>query len=110
MLSFDPNIDAPINEPAQLVKKKFDTIVLDVDTPVPISFGGLSQANIVILKSVGGSSVRARFTSADGTLQSIPFDTYHFTMSMLKPFTAIDLTRTPATPTEVLVFLGEEGS
>lgn len=108
-LSFDPNIDAPINEPLQLGKKKFDTIVLDVDTPVPVAFGGLSQAHVVILKAVGGGSVIARLTSADGALQIVPFDTYMILMSMGKPYTAIDLTRTPTDETEVRVFLGEEG-
>lgn len=106
--SFDPNIDAPINEPVQLIKKRVDTISLDVDTPVNVDLGGLSQAHIVMLKAVGGSSVRVRLTSADGALQSIPFDTYLVLMSMAKPITAIDLTRTPATPTDVRVFLGQE--
>lgn len=109
-LSFDPNIDAPINEPIQLTRKKVDTVVLDVDTPVAVSLGGLTQAHIIILKAVGGTSVRVRITSADGAAQSIPFDTYLVLMSMAKPITAIDLTRTPATLTSVLVFLGEEGS
>ena len=106
--SFDPNIDAPIDEPVQLVRKAVDTIELDVDTAIPINFGGLTDANVVILKAVGGGSVKGRFTSADGTQQAIPFDTFFILMSMTNPITAIDLTRTPATPTTVLVFLGEE--
>lgn len=106
--SFDPNIDAPINEVTQLVRKKFDTITLTVDTPVAVNFGGLTDANIVILKSTGGVKVRARITSADGTQQAIPFDTFLILMSMDVPITAIDLTRLPATETEVRVFLGEE--
>ncbi|MEE9592242.1 MAG: hypothetical protein V3W28_01525 [Thermoplasmata archaeon] len=107
--SFDPNIDAPIDETVQLVKKKFDTIELTVDTPVVVDFGGLTNANVIILKSTGGVKVSARVTSADGTTQAVPFDTYFVLMSMDVPITAIDLTRTPATPTTVRVFLGEEG-
>jgi len=107
--SFDPNIDAPIQETTQLIRKKVDTIDLSVDTPVAVEFGGLDDANITILKAVGGGSVRARITSADGSQQSIPFDTYLILRSMEKPVTAIHLTRTPATPTTVRVFLGQEG-
>ncbi len=106
--SFAPVITTPIDETAQLDLKKIDEIELNVDTAVPISFGGLTDANIVILKAVGGGSVKVRITSADGTQQAIPFDTFFILMSMTNPITAIDLTRTPATPTTVLVFLGEE--
>ena len=108
--SFDPNIDAPINEPVQLVKKKIDTIDLDVDTPVVVGLGGLDRVNIMTLKAVGGSTVTARITSAKGVQQAVPFDTYLILMSMDEPITAIDLIRTPATETQVRVFLGQESS
>ena len=107
--SFDPNIDAPIQEATQLARKYVDTVELGVDTPVALEFGGLDHANVVILKAVGGASVKARYTSADGSQQAVPFDTYVILMSMNKPITAIDLTREPATPTTVRVFLGQEG-
>lgn len=107
-LSFDPNIDALINETVQLERKHIDTIELTVDTPVVVSFGGLTDANIVILKAAAGGVVAARITSAKGATQSIPFDTYLILMSMDEPITAIDLVRTPATATTVRVFLGEE--
>ena len=106
--SFDPNIDAPIDEPAQLAKKRIDEIDLDVDTEVAVAFGGVTNANIVILKAVGGTTVQAHVTSAAGASQIIPFDTYLILMSMATPVTAIGLVRTPATPTTVRVFLGEE--
>ncbi len=106
--SFDPIIDAPINEIIQLTNKVVDSIDLTVDTPVAVGFGGVTNANIVILKSTGGVKVIARLTSADGTLQSVPFDTFLILMSMDVPITAIDLTRLPATATTVRVFLGEE--
>lgn len=107
--SFDPNIDSPIDEAIQLSNKHIDTIDLGVDTPVAVSFGGLTNANIIMLKSTAGVKVRARITSADGTDQAIPFDTFLVLMSMDVPVTAIDLTRLTGTPTQVRVFLGEEG-
>jgi len=108
-LSFVPNVDAPIDETTQLTKKMVDTVTLDVDAPVSVGFGGVANANIVLLKVTYGASVRARITSAAGVEQSIPFDTYLILMSMENPITAIDLTRTPATETEVEVILGEQG-
>ncbi len=106
--SFDANIDAPIDEVADLVRKKFDTITLAVDTAVPVSFGGLTQANVVILKSTAGVKVVVRVTSADGVTQAIPFDTFFILMSMDEPITALDLTRPTGVETDVRVFLGEE--
>lgn len=107
--SFDPNIDAPIDETIQLTKKHIDVISLTVDTPVVVNFGGVTNANIVVLKSTAGVKVRARITSADGTDQAVPFDTFLILMSMDEPITGIDLTREPAVETDVRVFLGEEG-
>jgi hypothetical protein len=104
--SFDPNIDAVIDESLVLIKKNFEQIDLNVDTPVVVPFGGVTNANVVLLKAVGGK-VKARFTSADGTQQAVPFDTYLILMSLASPITAIDLVRTPATPATVRVFLGE---
>ncbi len=106
--SFAPNIDALIDEPAQLEKKQVADIDLTVDTEVAIAFGGVTNANIVILKAVGGGTVTARITSSKGANQDIPFDTYLILMSMNAPVTAIGLVRTPATLTTVRVFLGEE--
>lgn len=105
--SFDPNIDAPIDEALTLGKKRFETMALTVDTPVAVSFGTLTQAHVVVLKAVGGK-VRARFTSLDGASQAVPFDTYLILMSLETPITGLDLTRTPATETEVRVLLGEK--
>lgn len=104
--SLDPNIDAPIDESLVLGKKYVDTIRLTSDVAVDVEFGGVSNAHLVILKAIGGK-VRARITSADGSQQSIPFDSYLILMSMQVPITAIDLLRYPATQIEVRVTLGE---
>lgn len=106
--SFAQNIDAVIDEVVDLARKKADTITLDVDTPVAISFGGLTETNIIILKSTSGVKVVARLTSAAGALAPVPFDTFIILMSMDEPYTAIDLTRPAGVETDVLVFLGEE--
>lgn len=105
--SFVPRVAAEINEAAQLATKKVGDIDLDADTPAAVDFGGLAHANIVIMKAVSGASVKAVLTSPEGTA-TFPFDTYFILMTMEKPITAITLTRTPATPTTVEVFLGQE--
>ena len=108
--SFDAIVTAVIDESVILDKKVVDTIRLTVDTAVVVDFGGITNANIIILKSTGGVKVTARISSADGAAQAIPFDTFLILMSMDFPITAITLTRLPATETDVRVFLGEEGS
>lgn len=108
--SFDATIGATIDEVVTLGKKVLTEIALEVDTPVVVDFGGITNANVVILKSTSGVKVIARVTSTDGALQSIPFDTYWILMSTDVPITAIDLTRLAGAPTTVRVFLGEEAS
>ena len=106
--SFAPAIEAPIAEAVTLKAKQLTEMVLDVDTPIAVDFGGVSDAHVVILKVSAGAKVRARITSVDGTQQAVPFDTYMVLMNENSPVTAIDLTRTPATETTVRVFLGEK--
>jgi hypothetical protein len=97
----------PLDEEMVLVRKDTDQIYLVVDTPVVVPFGGgVTSAHVVVLKAVGGK-VRARVTSADGSQQSIPVDSFAFLMSRSVPITAIDLTRVPGQPTTVDVFLGQ---
>lgn len=106
-LSFAASVIAQINEAKQIKVKQAYDVELTVDTPVAVNFGGVVNANIIILKSVGGK-VRARLTSADGSLQAIPFDTYWILMSESVPVTAIDLTRVAGTATTCRVFLAEK--
>jgi hypothetical protein len=106
-LSFAPNVIAQISEGKTLKVKELADLTLSVDSAVAVPFGGVVNANVILLKATGGK-VKARFTSADGTAQAIPFDTYLILMSDTVPFTAIDLTRVASTLTTVRVFLGEK--
>ena len=104
--SLAPNVDAPLDESMVVTKKTEYDVDLTVDTPVAVQFGGVTNANIVVLKTVGGK-VKVRLTSADGTQQSVPVDSTFIMLSQSVPITAIDLTRVPATPTQVRIYLGE---
>ena len=104
--SLAPNVDAPIDESMVVLKKTESDVDLNVDTPVPVQFGGVVSANVIILKTVGGK-IKARLTSADGSTQSVPVDTTFILISRSVPITAIDLTRVPATPCQVRVYIGE---
>jgi hypothetical protein len=106
-LSFAPSVVAQINEARTLKFKHLQDIDLTADAPVNVSFGGVANAHVVVMKAVGGK-VRARLTSAEGSQQAVPFDTYFILMSESAPVTAIDLTRVAGTTTSVRVFLGEK--
>ena len=106
-LSFAPTVAAAINETRTVKAKQISEVELLVDTPVSVDFGGVASAHIVILKSITGK-VQARFTSADGATQAVPFDTYLVLMSESVPITALDLTRVAATPTTVRIALAEK--
>ena len=101
-----PSVIAPLNEVVQVTKKHLDDQTLTVDTPVPLSFGGLTEAHVVIVKVIGGK-VTARFTSADGATQAVPVDTLFVLISLQEPITAIDFTREPSTEPIVSTFLGQ---
>lgn len=106
-LSFAPTVIAQINEARSVKAKQVSDVSLDADAPVSVDFGGVANAHVVILKSTLGK-VRARLTSADGSQQAVPFDTYFILMSESVPVTALDLTRVAGTPTVVRVFLAEK--
>jgi hypothetical protein len=78
---------------------------LNADAAQAVSFGGLSSANVVVVKSVGGK-VRVRLTSADGSQQAVPVDSLLVLISSAVAITAIDLTRVSGTLTTVTVTLG----
>lgn len=101
------SICASIAETLSLTRKDFDSILLDVDTPIPASFAsGVTAAAVVIAKATGGK-VRMRITSADGALQSVPVDSLAVIFAGSVPITAIDFTRVPGTQTTVDLFLGQ---
>lgn len=105
--SFAPEIGAPISETRNVKAVQQYNVTLTSDSPAAVAFGGVANAHLVILKSLSGK-VRARLTSADGTAQAIPFDTYLILFSESVPITAIDLTRQPAVETMVRIFLAEK--
>jgi hypothetical protein len=101
------NIIASLCASLSLTRKDFDSVVLDVDTPVAVNFGsGVTSAAVVVLKATGGK-VRARLTSADGSQQAVPVDDQLLLVSQSVPIIAIDLTRVPGVLTSVDVFLGQ---
>jgi hypothetical protein len=63
------------------------------DNPKAVSLGDLPSAAMMFLRVTSGGKVRARVTSADGAIQSVPVDPVGFLVSMSVPITAIDLTR-----------------
>lgn len=99
-------LSAPLTETITLEKKLFQDIVLDVDAPVVVSFGGLTAAHVVSI-ATQGQKIRARMTSADGTDQSVPIDDLFLNISRTVPITAIDLMRVAGAETLVKVFLGQ---
>lgn len=106
-LSFAASITAPINEARTIDAKVLTDVLLAADAPESVAFGDVTNANIVILKAIGGPVV-ARITSAAGALKEVPFDTYLILMSETVAITAITLTRAPGTETTVRVFLAEK--
>lgn len=101
-----PDVGEVIHEILALEDFKFSTYTLDADAPVDVDFGGLSAANVVMIKVTGGK-VRVRLTSADGATQAVPVDSLLVLVDRATTVSAIDLTRTPSTSTRVQVFLGE---
>lgn len=106
-LSFAQAITAAISESVTLSARQSTDMTLSSDSAAPVAFGGVTNANVVILKSTGGK-VKARITSADGAVQAVPFDTYWILMSDTVPITAIDLTRVAGVETTVRVFIAQK--
>lgn len=105
--SADPQITAPINESMTLANEIVSQITLSVDGPVALPVVSLDGVNVVILKAVGGKVI-ARFTSADGSAQAVPVDSFLAITSASADITAISVERTPATTTVVKYFLGQK--
>lgn len=102
-----PQMDTPLVEDVSLARSATEEVVLSTDDTVALSFGGVASAAVVSIKAVG-SQVRVRLTSAAGTAQSVPVDSYMLLVSTAAPITAIDLTRaTGGVETTVTVFIGE---
>lgn len=100
------SISAPVNAFVTLNAKNTDDYDLLSDSPQAVAFGGVAVANIVIINS--DRKIMLTLTSADGAAQTIPCDGEVYLISRTVGFTAISLTRIPATETHVKVFLGEK--
>ncbi len=101
-----PAFDAPIDEIVQIIRKNTDDLTLTVDTPVVVSLGGLTNVHVLVIKTIGGK-IQLRVTSADGSTQAFPVDTFLMLITQSVPITAIDVTRVANTETQVHVFMGE---
>lgn len=103
-----PSFAFPFDEEETLAVKNYDEMDLDVNTPVPVEFGGVTNAAVIVISVANGLKVMAQITSADGVDQAVPVDDTLILFCRSVPVTAINLTRVPATATKVKVFLGEK--
>ena len=105
--SGDPIITSALDERQMLATEQYSQLTLTSDTPAALPFGGLTEATALIVKVVGGK-VRVRITSADGSQQAVPVDSFLALMSASVPLTAVDVTRTAGVQTIVRYFLGQK--
>lgn len=107
--SGDPEVEALLSERVTLQNKTLGLYDLSADAPVAVDFGGLTNVNVLVIKTVGGKA-RVRVTSTDGSTQAIPVDSLLILHTKSVPITAIDLTREAGIDTTVRVFLGERAT
>lgn len=106
--SADAELSAPLDEALSLKRKSLVEMELTADSPAAVSFGGVVNAHLLIVKVLVGSEIRLRLTSAKGALQAIPVDGFIILFSGTTPITAIDVTRTAGVATTVEIVLGEK--
>jgi hypothetical protein len=99
-------VNAPINEQQVLGVQLTSGCALTNDAAENLPFGCIDGATVVIVKAVGGP-IKLRLTSADGTDQVVPVDTFAAIMSASVPFTAVSVQRSPGVATTVRFFLGQ---
>lgn len=83
------------------------TLSADGATPIPFPIG-TTQIHYLQLKVQGGSPVILQITSADGTLQSIPVDSFIALQMLGTPATAISVTRTPGVSTPIAYVIAQK--
>lgn len=105
--SGDPTIDMALAETAALLRKSVASFQLTSDSPAVVAFGPVVNARVVVIKTKGGGPVTALITSGAGVAQAVPVDSLWVCFTAGNPVTAISLVRTPASLTEVRVYLGE---
>ena len=103
-----PAVTTPLAETMSLVNQCVGSYDLTTDTVQTVSMGGITNANVVIVKALGGK-IRTRITSADGSQQAIPVDGLLLLTAYSVPITAIDLLRTPGLHIIANVFIGQHG-
>ncbi len=102
-----PTVTAPIDEMLSLSKPPLVAeYELTADAAQAVSFGGLTQANVVMIKTVGGK-VTATLSSADGASQDVPVDSYLLIISSSVPYTALSVTRAAGVTTTAKILLAE---
>ncbi len=102
-----PAFVAPLATTMTLAFKQTTTYELTADNVQTVDFGGLTEADIVVITTVGGK-VRVRYTSDDGDEQAVPVEGILVLQNSTVPITAIDLLRAPGVTVTVYVFLGQE--
>jgi hypothetical protein len=81
---------------------------LTSDSPQSVSFGALAHINVLQVKvNGGGPAVTVTVTSAAGTSQAWPCDSFLYLESQSVNITAVTLTRPPGVETFVDVFIGQ---
>lgn len=105
--SGDPLVTASLDERMGLGNEVVSQAILTTDAPYALPMSGLSSANLVVLKVLGGP-ITLKITSAAGVAQSIIVDSFFTLFSNSADITALEVVRTPATQTVVKYFLGKK--
>ena len=94
-----------ILEQVTLDEKNLASYQLSADAAQSVAFAGVVNAHVVIVNC--DQPITLQLTSSAGVLQSIPVDDQFVLISRTNAVTALSLVRTPATLTNVSVFVGE---
>lgn len=107
--------DGTISEDAEVLSERMvlkgklsQTFVLADDAILPVAFGALASASLIMVRA--STKVKVRITSADGATQAIPVHGLLLLFDVSVPVTALDVVRLPGVETEVTVFLGEKAA
>ena len=104
-----PRMHADIFEQLVIALKEESDYTLTVDSPVMVSFGGLVSASFLYIKA-NGAKVDALLTSADGTAQVVPVDSWIMLTSESVPIMAVSLLRLTGVQVTCRVVLGQLGT
>lgn len=102
-----PFLSTPLEETLNLSAKQTGEYSLGSDSVQVVAFGGVTTANVIIMKVTSGPAVKARLTWASNPTQAVEVDGFYFQIDRTTGITALDLTRTPGQISVVEVFLGQ---